>query len=159
MRGQGRCGRRKKCRNLQFTPEILMFKPVWVPASVLESVIIYQDELESLRLKNIQWTDIIDWGEQMWISKSTFARIYQNCIDKISDAIINWKAIILDLQLNNNTMPNKDWTWPNGQGPKTGRGLGNCPKSDSNQSNTSWQWRRTAWWRGLRRNAKNSSNN
>jgi hypothetical protein len=28
-------------------------------------------------------------------------------------------------------MPNKDGTGPNGEGPRTGRGLGNCPKGQN----------------------------
>lgn len=33
-------------------------------------------------------------------------------------------------------MPAKDGTGPNGQGPKTGRGLGNCKPNDSNKDVT-----------------------
>jgi predicted DNA-binding protein (UPF0251 family) len=32
----------------------------------------------------------------MEISKSTFARIYESCVTKIADAIINGKRIVLE---------------------------------------------------------------
>ena len=61
--------------------------------SELENIVLQEDELETLRLKNIEWFDIIKWAEEMNISKSTFARIYNNAVIKISDALINGKAI------------------------------------------------------------------
>jgi len=64
-----------------------------VPMSELEEVVLQEDELEVLRLKNIEWFDIVSWAEKMCISKSTFARIYNNAVFKWSDALINGKSI------------------------------------------------------------------
>ena len=61
-----------------------------------KEVILKKDEIETLRLKNIQWLDIVSGGEKMEISKSTFARIYESCINKIADAIVNGKRIVLE---------------------------------------------------------------
>ena len=33
-------------------------------------------------------------------------------------------------------MANRDGTGPNGKGPRTGRGLGDCPKADTPQAQT-----------------------
>ena len=74
----------------------MFFKPSGIPIYDLEEIILQEDELETIRLKNIEWLDIIKWGEKMWISKSTFARIYNNAIVKLSDALINGKAIKLN---------------------------------------------------------------
>lgn len=92
------CGRwrRKKSRFIDFQSSIETFKPVWIPLSKLDKVVLQQDELESLRLKNIEWMDIIQWAEKMWISKSTFARIYNEAVAKITDALINGKAINIE---------------------------------------------------------------
>lgn len=99
---QGRviwCGfgrwRRRKQRMINFIPNINVFKPAGVPISKLEQIEIGNDELEALRLKNIEWLDIIQWAEKMWISKSTFARIYNEAIKKLTNALIDGKAIIL----------------------------------------------------------------
>jgi len=59
-------------------------------------VTLAKDEIEALRLKNIKKLDIIAGGKKMKISKSTFARIYESCINKIADAVINGKSIILE---------------------------------------------------------------
>lgn len=86
----------KKNRIVSFQSDVKFFKPAGIPNSLLKEVVLFSDEIESLRLKNIEKLDIIQWSEKMWISKSTFARIYNNAVDKIADAIINSKSIKLD---------------------------------------------------------------
>lgn len=90
--GRGR-GRMKKNRRVKFQSNVEYFKPAGISMSQIEEVILERDEVESLRLKNIEKLDIITWAEKMDVSKSTFARIYNQAVDKISDAIINTKAI------------------------------------------------------------------
>lgn len=90
--GRGR-GRMKKNRRVNFQSSVEYFKPAGIYMSQIEEVVLEQDEVESLRLKNIEKLDIVQWAEKMLISKSTFARIYNQAVDKISDAIINTKAI------------------------------------------------------------------
>lgn len=92
--GNGRWRRKQRC--VEFQSKIEIFKPVWVPLSKLNQIDLHKDELESLRLKNMEWLDIIQWAEKMWISKSTFARIYNNAVKKMTDALINWKAIKIE---------------------------------------------------------------
>lgn len=62
----------------------------------IDHVSLQKDELESLRLKNIEWMDIIKWAEKMWISKSTFARVYNSAVSKITDALISGKSIKME---------------------------------------------------------------
>lgn len=69
---------------------------MWPCACGTGEVVLAKDEIEALRLKNIQHKDIITGGKKMKISKSTFARIYESCINKIADAILNGKSIILE---------------------------------------------------------------
>jgi len=83
-------------RNVEFFCDVECFKPSWIPNSKLEEVILLHDEVEALRLKNIEKLDIVQWAERMWISKSTFARIYNQAVEKITDAIINVKSIKID---------------------------------------------------------------
>lgn len=64
--------------------------------SELEEVLLKEDEIETLRLKNIEWFDIIQWAEKMQISKSTFARIYNNAVVKVSEALVNGKIIKIE---------------------------------------------------------------
>jgi len=83
----------KKNRIVNFQSSIEYFKPAGISMSQIEEVILERDEVESMRLKNIEKMDVISWAESMGISKSTFARIYNQAVDKISDAIINTKSI------------------------------------------------------------------
>jgi len=85
--------RNRKHRNIVFNYKFRFFKPSGVPMSELEEVVLQEDELEVLRLKNIEWLDIIRWANEMEISKSTFARIYNDAVYKLSDALINGKVI------------------------------------------------------------------
>jgi len=56
-------------------------------------VTLFCDELETLRLKNMEGFDTISGGEKMHISKSTFARVYTKAINKITDALVHGKTI------------------------------------------------------------------
>lgn len=51
------------------------------------------EEVEALRLKNIQGLDQIACAQKMKTSQSTFQRILASAYRKISGAIINGKAI------------------------------------------------------------------
>ncbi len=88
--------RRRKMRNIEFFSDVEFFKPAWIPSIQLEEVELLHDEIEALRLKNIEKLDIIEWAKKMGISKSTFARIYNQALDKIADAIINVKSIKIE---------------------------------------------------------------
>lgn len=97
--GGGRRWRRwviRKYRNIWFDHKSRFFKPSGVKTSELEEVVLQKDEMECLRLKNVKWLDIISWAEEMNISKSTFARIYNNAVIKISDALVNGKIVRIE---------------------------------------------------------------
>ncbi len=69
------------------------FKPQGIPMADLEVVELSKEELEALRLKNIKDLDQIDAAKEMDTSQSTFQRILSSAYDKISDALVNGKAI------------------------------------------------------------------
>ena len=87
--------RKKKERCVEFSPDVCVFLPTGCCGTSGE-IVLAKDEVEALRLKNIEWLDIVSGGEKMQISKSTFARIYESCINKIADAIVNSKKIVLE---------------------------------------------------------------
>jgi len=80
-------------RRLQFHPEVIYFKPRGVPLSLLEEVILNPDELEALKLHNVDRLDQTASADKMGISQSTFCRIIDTAHQKISSALINGKAI------------------------------------------------------------------
>lgn len=59
----------------------------------LEIVDLTHEEAESLRLKNIEDLDQNECAKKMKTSQSTFQRILSSAYKKMTDAIINGKAI------------------------------------------------------------------
>jgi predicted DNA-binding protein (UPF0251 family) len=51
------------------------------------------EEIEALRLKNVEGLDQTECARQMNTSQSTFQRIITNAYNKVSDALVNGKAI------------------------------------------------------------------
>ncbi len=80
-------------RRIFFNPHITYFKPQGVPMVNLEVVSLTHEETEALRLKNIESLNQNECAEKMHTSQSTFQRILSSAYAKMSDAIINGKAI------------------------------------------------------------------
>jgi len=80
-------------RKIRFNPNITYFKPQGVPMRFLETIELFAEEAEALRLKNIENLDQVQAAEKMHTSQSTFQRILSSAHKKISDAVINGKAI------------------------------------------------------------------
>lgn len=87
--------RPRRCRRIQFNPEVTYFKPQGVPMRFLEVVELTAEEVEALRLKNIEELDQVDAADKMQTSQSTFQRILASANKKVSQAIIEGKAIKL----------------------------------------------------------------
>lgn len=85
--------RPKKHRHIQVKPKIRLFKPQGVPAKDILAVNIFDEELEALRLKNIEGLDQDDAAERMGISQSTFQRILIIACHKVTTALVEGKAI------------------------------------------------------------------
>jgi len=82
-----------KPRRVFFEPDVVYFKPRAVPLSLLEEVDLNIDELEALRLcdyKNLEQTEA---AKKMKISQSTLQRILASARKKVTEALINGKAI------------------------------------------------------------------
>ena len=80
-------------RKIRFNPNVVYFKPQGIPMRNLEEIELTAEEVEALRLKNIKDLDQIDCAKKMNTSQSTFQRILSSVYKKISEAIINGKAI------------------------------------------------------------------
>jgi predicted DNA-binding protein (UPF0251 family) len=85
---------RPRCwRRVQFNPHITYFKPQGVPLRQLDIIELSLEEVEALRLKNIKCCKQTDCACQMKTSQSTFQRILASAYKKISQALIEGKAI------------------------------------------------------------------
>ena len=80
-------------RCMRFKPDVLYFKPRGIPLRELEEVVLLPDELESLKLYEIDELEQIKAAEKMKISQPTFARLLGSANKKIAEAIVKGKAI------------------------------------------------------------------
>jgi len=96
--------RPKKVRNVCFEPEITFFKPRGIPLRDLSEVEINIDELEALRLINIEEMNQTDAAKEMKIHQSTLQRILKKANKKVSLALIEGKAIRIENKLNNKSI-------------------------------------------------------
>jgi len=85
--------RPKCCRKVDFEPGFLYFKPKGVPLFKIEEVFLENDELEALRLSELECLNQEMAAQKMNISQSTFNRILQQARRKIVDFIINGKSL------------------------------------------------------------------
>ena len=123
---------RKKCyRHITINPEITCFKPQGIPRKFLASILLELDEIESIRFKDLNGFNQAKCAQKMNVSISTFQRIINSAHQKVAQALLGGKSIIINTAI----MPNRNGTGPLGQGPRTGRGLGNCsPDPNRNQA-------------------------
>lgn len=85
--------RPRLCREIQFNPATTYFKPHGVPMRLLDVVHLSLEEMETLRLKNIEKLDQIEAAKRMKTSQSTFQRILSSAYKKIAIALTQGKAI------------------------------------------------------------------
>jgi predicted DNA-binding protein (UPF0251 family) len=71
----------------------LCFKPCGIPGHALEIIELTKDEMEAIRLADLEGLYQEDAANQMNVSRPTFGRILNNARAKIADALINGKSI------------------------------------------------------------------
>ncbi len=90
--------RPRLCRRIRFNPKVTYFKPQGIPMRLLDTVELSTEEAEALRLKNIKGLDQAQAAKKMNTSQSTFQRILSSAYKKISQALIQGKAIKIRLK-------------------------------------------------------------
>jgi predicted DNA-binding protein (UPF0251 family)/predicted Fe-Mo cluster-binding NifX family protein len=82
-----------KCRRVCFNPQANYFKPGGIPVAELEEVVLTIDEFEALRLADLEGLYQEDAAKKMNVSRQTFGNIIESARRKITDAIINGRAL------------------------------------------------------------------
>lgn len=82
-------GRRRADKHVAFTPQVMSFKPTGVRQTKQNTIELYTDEFEAMRLKHYEGMDCISGGEAMGISKSTFGRLYDGAVKKVTEALVD----------------------------------------------------------------------
>lgn len=111
-------------------PGTAYFKPAGIPLRLLDEVVVALDEVESLRLADLDGLYQEKAAEQMGISRPTFSRLIESAHRKVADALVNGKALRLEggriVVKGGVEMPGRDGTGPAEAGEGRGRGLGPC---------------------------------
>ena len=88
--------RPRHCRRVGCLPQSTYYKPRGIPLSVLEQVNLSLDELEAIRLADLEGMYHEQAAEKMNISRQTFGRIIESAHKKIADALVNGKALAIE---------------------------------------------------------------
>lgn len=89
-------GRKIKSRNIDADHSKVCFKPCGIKGQLLEKVIVYEDEMEAIRLSDLNSMYQQDCADKMGISRTTFSRLIESARRKIADALLNQKAINIE---------------------------------------------------------------
>jgi len=88
---------RPKClRWIGQSPGSGYFKPRGIPVTRLEEIVMTLDELEALRLTDLDGLYQEEAAKRMHVSRPTFGRIVDSAHSKVADALVNGKALRIE---------------------------------------------------------------
>lgn len=87
--------RPKKRRKLGREPRAAIYKPAGVPLKDLRQIPLAPDELEALRLADVEGLTQEQGAQEMDISRSTFQRILTNARRRVALALVEGTALKL----------------------------------------------------------------
>ncbi|MBU0648258.1 DUF134 domain-containing protein [Patescibacteria group bacterium] len=85
--------RPRKHRFIRFSPQAKYFKPRGIPLQQLETIEINPDEMEAIRLCDLEELNMEQAARKMKISKSTIHRVLSDARQKIAEGLIKSKAL------------------------------------------------------------------
>jgi len=85
--------RPRRCRRVGFLPHFKYFSPEQKPS---DEVILKIEELEAIRLKDLEDLMQEECAKKMMVSRQTFQLILEEARKKIADALINGKGIKIE---------------------------------------------------------------
>ena len=91
--------RPKLYRRLYFDPSVYYFKPQGIPMRFLVEIVLLADELEAMKLYEIDNLSQIAAAKHMSVSQPTFARILASANKKIAEALVYGKAIKIEKKI------------------------------------------------------------
>jgi predicted DNA-binding protein (UPF0251 family) len=83
-------------RRVCFEPGVTFFKPAGIPLNELEESVLTVEELEAIRLKELEGFGQEECAKKMGVSQPTFHRIISSARKKLADAVVNGKAIKIE---------------------------------------------------------------
>ena len=87
--------RPRKQRRLARPPRSAVYKPAGAPLESLRQILLLPEELEALRLADLQGLSQVGAALQMGISRSTFQRILEHARRQVTLALVEGQALCL----------------------------------------------------------------
>ncbi len=88
--------RPRKHRRVWHEPQPAIFKPVGVPLYRLKTIVLLHEELEALRLTDLEERYQAEAAEQMGVSRSTLQRIVTEARRKVTQALVEGAALHIE---------------------------------------------------------------
>lgn len=85
--------RPKKFRKVEFFPEYTYFVPWGKPKCEVEEIILNVEELEAMRLRDIEKLTQEECADRMNVSRQTFQNIIDSAREKVSKALMEGRSI------------------------------------------------------------------
>ncbi len=85
-----------KPRLVEFFPNVTYFKPAGIPMTALGEVRLGVDEIEALRLKDVEGLGQEECAARMNVAQSTFQRLLSAAREKLTRGIVEGKAIRIE---------------------------------------------------------------
>ena len=82
-----------KLRCINCAPAASYFKPSGIPLRELEEIILSMDELEAMRLTDLEGLYQTEVAERMGVSRQTIGNTLNSAHRKLADALLNGKAL------------------------------------------------------------------
>lgn len=85
-----------KWRRIEKIPRVEVFVPSDKDAAGIPYNVLKLEELEALRLKDLEGLEQEECAERMQVSRPTFFRILSSAREKVADSLVNGKAIKIE---------------------------------------------------------------
>ncbi len=83
-------------RHIAGRPGASVFKPMGIPLTELENVVMTLDEFEAIRLADLDGLYQEVAAEKMKVSRPTFSRVVDSARRKLADALVHGKALVIE---------------------------------------------------------------
>jgi len=93
-------GRKRKNRYIDADHSEVCFKPCGIRKINIQQIMLNEDEMEAIRLADFEGLYQQECSDRMGISRTTFSRLIESAREKIADALLNKKAIKINLDKN-----------------------------------------------------------
>ena len=88
--------RPQHCRRIGLLPEVTIFKPAGVPGRTLPEIVLTLDELEAVRLADLEGLYQEEAAIRMEVSRQTFGNIISSAHAKLADCIVHGKMLRIE---------------------------------------------------------------